>query len=203
MDYVNLMGWIAALLTLATFSMKTMIPLRLSAIFSNLSFITYGTFAEIYPVVALHCALLPFNLFRLHQMRRLISKARTASRSEFSLDWIKPYMFEKTYRAGDTIFQKGDSPDLLYYLESGRVHLKEIDVYVEPGNIFGEIAFFAPDRGRTGTAAAEDDARVYCIDEASLKQLYFQNPSFGYFLMNLVARRLSENVTRLERGNVR
>ena len=41
-------------------------------------------------------------------------------------------MFEKTYRAGDTIFQKGDSPDFLYYLESGRVHLKEIDVYVEP-----------------------------------------------------------------------
>ena len=100
--------------------MKTVIPLRLSAIFSNLSFITYGSFAEIHPVVALHCALLPFILLRLHQMRRLISKARKASRSEFSLDWIKPYMFEKTYRTGETIFQKGESPDLLYYLEAGR-----------------------------------------------------------------------------------
>ena len=76
-------------------------------------------------------------------------------------------------------------------------------MYVEPGNIFGEIAFFAPDRGRTVTATAEDDARVYFIYEASLKQLYFQNPSFGYFLINLVARRLSDNVTRLERGNVK
>ena len=54
----------------------------------------------------------------------------------------------------------------------------------------------------TRRAAAEDDARVYCIDEGSLKQLYFQNPSFGYFLMKLVARRLSENVARLERENV-
>ena len=201
MDYVTLMGWVAALLTLATFSMKTMIPLRLTAVFSNLSFVTYGSFAEIYPVVALHCTLLPFNLLRLHQMRRLISKARAASRSEFSLDWIKPHMFEKTYRAGDTIFRKGDSPDFLYYLESGRVRLMELDVYVQPGNIFGEIAFFAPDNGRTVTATAEGDARVYCIDEASLKQLYFQNPSFGYFLMNLVARRLSENVARMERGS--
>jgi CRP/FNR family cyclic AMP-dependent transcriptional regulator len=143
MDYVNLMGWTAALLTLATFSMRTMIPLRLTAILSNLSFITYGSLAEIYPVVVLHCTLLPFNLLRLHQMRRLISKAHAASRSEFSLDWIKPYMFPKTYRSGDIIFQKGDSPDFLYYLESGRIHLVEIDVHVQPGNIFGEIAFFA------------------------------------------------------------
>ena len=202
MDYVSLVGWIAALFTLATFSMKTMIPLRFTAIFSNLSFIAYGAFAEIYPVVALHSILLPFNLVRLHQMRRLISRARTASRSEFALDWIKPYMFEKTYRAGDTVFRKGDPPDFLYYLESGRVHLQEIDVYVEPGNIFGEIAFFAPDHGRTVTATAAGDARVYCIDEGSLKQLYFQNPTFGYFLMNLVARRLSENLARLERENV-
>ena len=198
MTYIDWLGWIAALITLATFSMKTMIPLRATAIGSNLAFITYGALAQIYPVVVLHVVLLPFNIFRLMQMKRLIERARTASANDFSLEWIRPYTTLRKYRAGETIFKKGDKPDLLYYLSDGLVSLVEIDTEIRPGSVLGEIAFFAPAQGRTFTAVCKQDTRLYCLDEPSLKQLYFQNPAFGYYLMQLVATRLSENIVRLE-----
>ena len=199
MTYIDWLGWIAASITLATFSMKTMIPLRATAIGSNLAFICYGAPAGIYPVVVLHGLLLPFNIIRLLQMRRLIESARTASANDFSFEWIRPYTTLRQYRAGETIFKKGDKPDLLYYVSSGLVSLAEIDTEIRPGSIFGEIAFFAPNQRRTVTAVCKEDTQLNCLNEALLKQLYFQNPAFGYYLIQLVATRLSEDVVRLER----
>ncbi len=37
------------------------------------------------------------------------------------------------------------------------------------------------------------------IDEVTLKQLYHQNPSFGFHLIGLVVGRLSEDVRRIEK----
>lgn len=198
MAYIDVIGWIAALFTMAAFSMKTMIPLRVMAILSNVCFITYGALDGIYPVVVLHCILLPFNTVRLVQMKKLIGQARDAATKEFEVGWIRPYMSEKTFRAGETIFARGDDPDLFFYLVSGRVRFPEIGKEAGPGEIFGEIAFFAPEHGRASTAVCTQAATVYCLDESALKQLYFQNPSFGYYLMRLVAGRLSERATRPE-----
>lgn len=198
MSYIDWLGWAAALLTLATFSMKTMISLRVIAIASNIAFMSYGALAHIYPVIALHSALLPFNIFRLVQMRRLIASAGKASNSRFDLNWIRPYATVRDYREGETIFKKGDQPDLLYYLSSGSIRLSEINAEIRPGNLFGEIAFFAPEQGRTVTAICKTSVQVFCLDADTLKQLYFPNPSFGFYLMHLVAGRLSENLLRLE-----
>lgn len=61
----DIVGWVAAVATLLTFSMRAMIPLRISALFANLCFIVYGTMAGLIPVTVLHLALLPCNLVRL------------------------------------------------------------------------------------------------------------------------------------------
>lgn len=61
-------GWLAASLTLLAFSQRSMLPLRLAAIGSNLSFISYGIMAHLYPVTVLHVLLLPCNAFRLIQL---------------------------------------------------------------------------------------------------------------------------------------
>ena len=63
-------GWIAAALTLATFSMRDMAALRVLGIASNLAFVGYGAVEELYPIVALHALLLPCNLFRLYEIWR-------------------------------------------------------------------------------------------------------------------------------------
>jgi len=65
------LGYVAAALVLAVFYMKEMIPLRITALASNLSFIAYGAALGITPIWLLHLLLLPMNGCRLLQALRL------------------------------------------------------------------------------------------------------------------------------------
>jgi hypothetical protein len=71
MTWIEALGYIAAVCTLATYSMKTMIPLRISGIAANCFFIAFGFFGAIYPTLILHVVLLPLNAVRLYQMLHL------------------------------------------------------------------------------------------------------------------------------------
>ncbi len=61
----DLLGYAASIAVLATFYMKTMGPLRVAAIASNVLFVAYGYSEHILPVLLLHVALLPINTVRL------------------------------------------------------------------------------------------------------------------------------------------
>jgi hypothetical protein len=61
----DVLGYIASCAVLATFLMRTMGPLRLVAIISNVLFLVFGYIQHIYPVFFLHVALLPINAWRL------------------------------------------------------------------------------------------------------------------------------------------
>lgn len=65
----ELIGWLAAGLTMMAFSMRSMLALRLSAVGANLCFIAYGVLDELMPVVVLHAILLPCNLVRIAELR--------------------------------------------------------------------------------------------------------------------------------------
>jgi CRP/FNR family cyclic AMP-dependent transcriptional regulator len=56
----------------APICMRTMIPLRLIAISSNVAFIVCGFYGGIYPVLVLHVILLPMNIWRTSEMWRLV-----------------------------------------------------------------------------------------------------------------------------------
>lgn len=64
----DLLGMLAAGLVLATFSMKTMVWLRLTAVASNVAFIGYGVEMDLMPIWALHAVLLPVNLRHLWKL---------------------------------------------------------------------------------------------------------------------------------------
>ena len=64
----DIIGYVASALVLATFSMKSMRPLRLIAIASNVAFIAYALMADMRPILILHSILLPVNILRLLQM---------------------------------------------------------------------------------------------------------------------------------------
>ena len=80
----------------------------------------------------------------------------------------------------------------------GRIEFVEIGDVMEAGRLFGEIAFFAPDKRRTLTARCLTDCTVLRIDENTFRQLYFQNPSFGFQVVTLVTSRLIADRQRLE-----
>ena len=65
----DLLGYAAASAVLASFLMRSMVPLRLIAILSNILFLSYGYLADIHPVLVLHAALLPINVARLATYR--------------------------------------------------------------------------------------------------------------------------------------
>jgi CRP-like cAMP-binding protein len=64
--------------------------------------------------------------------------------------------------------------------------------------MFGEIAFFAPDRRRSSSARCATGCTVLSIDEDTFKQLVYQNPDFGLEVVRLIAGRLSQDVQRLQ-----
>lgn len=68
------LGFLACGLVLVAFGMRTMAPMRLAAIGSNLCFIAYALWLDLTPVWILHSILLPLNIYRLlewHAARRL------------------------------------------------------------------------------------------------------------------------------------
>jgi hypothetical protein len=100
-------GYIASVLVLTTFYMKTMIPLRYCAIASNIAFIAYAFLDRIYPVLVLHLLLLPLNIKRLVEIRHLIRDIKQAAAGGFSFDAMIPFLTKRTFRAGSTLFRKG------------------------------------------------------------------------------------------------
>lgn len=61
------LGWTAAALMVATFSCREARHLRPLAVATNLAFIGYGLTAALLPVLVLHAALLPINLWHWWQ----------------------------------------------------------------------------------------------------------------------------------------
>jgi CRP/FNR family cyclic AMP-dependent transcriptional regulator len=61
-------GYVASALVLATFSMKSLRSLRITAIASNLAFIAYAALGNMPPILILHTILLPLNIVRLIQI---------------------------------------------------------------------------------------------------------------------------------------
>jgi hypothetical protein len=81
----NITGYLASSLVLATFSMKSMRLLRVTALASNVAFILYAGMDDLKPILILHCLLLPLNfirLFQLEQERRRQPLTRTFAGTE-------------------------------------------------------------------------------------------------------------------------
>ena len=130
------------------------------------------------------------------RLTRRVSAAAAAQ--DLSGVWLKPYMRKRRVRAGQALFRKGDAATHLYFLAEGRIAFDEIGETMEAGGLFGELAFFAPDKKRSLTAHCVTDCTVLRIDESTFRQLYFQNPSFGFQIVTLVAGRLMADRRRLQ-----
>jgi len=190
---------VAAVLVVVSSFVKTMIPLRWLAVGGNLGFLIYGVLHPSVVMALLHGLLLPINCLRAAQMVRLTRRVRAAVEAEdLSGVWLKPYMRSQRSAAGSVLFRKGDAADNLYFLAEGRIRFVEIGEDMEPGRLFGEIAFFAPDKQRTLTAHCVTDCTVLSIDGNTFLQLYFQNPAFGLQVVTLLAGRLMADVQRLQ-----
>jgi CRP/FNR family cyclic AMP-dependent transcriptional regulator len=200
MQPFELVGYAAAICTLAAFSMKRMVPLRVAGIAANCFFIVYGAWGLVYPALILHVILLPLNLLRLHQMLQLVRQVKAASSDNPNMDWLRPFMHKRAAKAGDVIFRKGELSSAMYYTVSGQFRLSEIDLTIASGEVIGEVGMIAPDNKRTMTFECIADGTLLEITYSQVKQLYYQNPQFGFYFLQLISQRLFRDIQRLEQA---
>jgi len=198
MSIPEVLGYLATAFNIAAYSMRTMIPLRVLAITSNCVFIVYGATAGIYPILILHAILLPLNGYRLVEMFRLVKSIERADLGEMQTEWLRPFMARRTHRAGDVLFRRGEAANELFIPLSGRYRLMELGADVAAGEMVGELGFLAPDNLRTQTLECVADGDALGIGYQDLRQLFFQNPAFGFYFLRLTTSRLFDNLGRLE-----
>lgn len=199
MNWVDLIGYVAAILMFSTFYMRKMIPLRAAAASANFVFIIYTLCSYIFlqrgiwPLFILHAALLPLNILRMRQMIVLVSKVRESSKGNFTIDFLVPYMEKECLKKGDCLFRKGDESLKMHYVYSGTLRLEELGVTLKKGDLIGEMGLFASDNKRSATAVCDTDVELLSISKNHVLQLYYQNPKFGFYLVRLVVDRMMEN----------
>ncbi|MGA8260507.1 MAG: cyclic nucleotide-binding domain-containing protein [Arenicellales bacterium] len=198
MSLPEVLGYLASGLVFTSFYMKTMIPLRLVAIGSNIAFMSYGFAEGLYPVFILHVLLFPLNVYRLVQIRRMIRRVEAAATGDMDFKGLLPHMTRARCRKGETLFAKGDHADRLYYLASGEISLTELGHTLGAGSLFGEIALFSPDRKRMAGAVCESDCEIYSLSAAKIQELYYQDPAFGFALVRLITGRLLQDLGHVD-----
>jgi hypothetical protein len=192
-------GYLASVLVFATFSMKTMMPLRLAAMASNVAFVIYGYVGGIVPIFILHVGLLPLNAWRLHQGMQLVRRVRRATNGDLSFDSLMPHASCHRFEAGATLFRKGDSASELFLITAGTVRLVELNVEVSEGCVIGEIGVFSPQKTRMATAVAVTRVDVMTIAEDRVIAICNDNSDFGFYLLSLITKRMVANFESLER----
>jgi CRP/FNR family cyclic AMP-dependent transcriptional regulator len=159
----------------------------------------YGYLGGLYPVLILHFILLPLNGLRLREILRLARQISTATLGDLNMDWLKSFTSTRRAKSGDVLFRKGDVADAMFFVVSGRYRVAELGMDILSGQVVGELGLLAPNQLRTQTLECIDDGELLQITYEQLKQLYYQNPKFGFYFIQLASRRLFENIARLER----
>jgi CRP-like cAMP-binding protein len=149
----------------------------------------------------LNTILLPINALRFFQMRRLIRQVNSAANGDLSMEWIKPFSTKKHFTAGTVLFRKGDPADELLFLMSGRFRVVEPDIEMSAGSIIGELGLLEPGRNRTATVECVESGETLAIAYDDVMQLYFQNPTFGFYFLQLSTARLFHTIRILEQEN--
>lgn len=211
-DIVTIIGLLGCLFYLASHSQKQMISLRVLAVTSNVIFIIFSVMHANFdiwqlirmPEFLLNVVLLPINSKRLLEIIRLTKQIEQATVASPVSEWLLPHMYLRKHKAGEVIFRKGDLAYEIVYVAMGRLKLQEIDHYLGPGELIGEIGLFSIEKVRTMTVICETDCELYTMTDEMIYRLYYQNPKLGFFFMRLIVERLLADVRRgaIESGTV-
>ncbi|ABE40824.1 cyclic nucleotide-binding domain-containing protein [Rhodopseudomonas palustris] len=188
----------ATIFVVATYTMRTMIPLRVFGMLTNLLLIAVSIPTHNYPTLALHAVLLPLNAYRLHQMLQLVRDVKKSVNSDLSMEWLKPFMTERKCEAGEELFYKDEKAEHMFYIVSGRFRLVESGIELPVGAIVGELGMLSPSNTRTQTLECVESGVVLSVSYRQVEELYVQNPEFGFYFLRLASARLFQNIEVLE-----
>ena len=98
---------------------------------------------------------------------------------------------------GDVLFQSGDDSSDLYIVTRGRIAIgnrsfdgrESLVALMESGDLFGEMPLFSND-GRSAEARALEESSVVVIPYQPVKDLYDENPSLLWRVVEMLVSRL-------------
>ena len=194
MELARILGYVSSLLLVSTFYMKTMIPLRATAILANVCVITWALIAQEWYILVIQSFVLPLNVMRLLQVQKAIKQVSEANKGELNVDALARYVSAEAAEAGATLFAAGAPADKMYIIKEGTVRLEGLDKELHAGDLLGEIGLIAPDNKRTATAVCVTDCEFLTLTHREVMQLYYVDPGFGWYLVRLVTNRLLTNM---------
>jgi CRP/FNR family transcriptional regulator, cyclic AMP receptor protein len=178
----------AALVLLGVgFFFPTIIWLRWLAIAGSAAIVLHGLMTPDYVAAILGVALAGINAWRLFEVRRLVGATReatAASGAPINMDWLLPHMETVALPKDTVLFHKDSAADAMYFISHGRVRFEEVDV---------EMGIFSHDKRRTATAKVMEDSSLLRISAERVRELYHQNPEFGFFIIDVITRRLMDD----------
>ena len=188
----------ASIFVVATTTMRTMIPLRIVGILTNLVLIGTAIPTRNYLVIAVQTVVLVLNSSRLHQMLQLVRDVKKSVNSDLSMDWLKPFMTERKCTAGEILFYKDEKAEDMLYIVSGKFKLVESGIVLPVGAIVGELGMLSPSNMRTQSLECVEAGLILSVSYSKVEELYVQNPAFGFYFLRLASARLFQNIATLE-----
>lgn len=188
----------ASVFVIATTTMRTMIPLRVLGICTNLVLIATAIPSRHYLIIVVQGLVLVLNSYRLHQMLQLVRDVKKSVNSDLSMEWLKPFMTERKCKAGEVLFYKDEKAEEMLYIVSGRFHLVESGIELPVGAIVGELGMLSPSNMRTQTLECIHPGVILSVSYTKVEELYVQNPAFGFYFLRLASARLFQNIATLE-----
>ena len=85
-------GFIGAGFTLVSYTMKSMIPLRLVALAANFFFVAYGWLEAALPSLVLYSVMILINTKKAWDIRKLVRAIENAKSDAPMAEWLLPHM---------------------------------------------------------------------------------------------------------------
>lgn len=109
-----------------------------------------------------------------------------------AVDYFRNMKDLVAYKAGEVIFDAGDSADVMYAVREGEVEIRVKDHLLEvcrPGDHFGEMAL-VDGSNRAARAVARTDVTLVVVDRQRFLFLVQETPTFALQAMHKLAERV-------------
>lgn len=99
---------------------------------------------------------------------------------------------EKSLKAGDNIFSKGDTGDCLYIIKHGKVRIHDGSytlAVLKENEVFGELSLLDAEK-RSASATCEEDTILLKLDQESFYQILSKDQEVLKGILQMLCRRI-------------
>lgn len=196
MDSLQLLAFAAAACAIASAAMRTMPLLRYVGMVAAALAAAYGVASGTAWVSIAGAMALAAHGWRHLETRATVK--RLAESEEPRPTTLFAFVGREQRPADEILFRKGESGAEMYLIVEGWVELAEIGKRLGPGQVLGELAMVVPSHKRTLTARTVTPVTLARMTKRDMELTALQNPAFGFEMLRLVSRRLSDDIGRLE-----